>query len=158
MLINWKGRKGKAMNWKKWSCSLMVIGCFLVWGSRAPIWAGEMDVMHLLKLLQKKGVITQQEADDLMNEMRSDTKNEKTEIKSEIKEDMKEAAKKGEFLPPALRGFKFGTTIFAEWNAKNITNGSSTNQFALNRGYVTLTKDINSWLGMNITSDLFTSV
>ncbi len=136
----------------------MVIGCFLVWGNRAPIWAGEMDVMHLLKLLQKKGVITQQEADDLMNEMRSDTKNEKTEIKSEIKEDMKEAAKKGEFLPPALRGFKFGTTIFAEWNAKNITNGSSTNQFALNRGYVTLTKDFNNWLGMNITSDLFTSV
>ena len=71
---------------------------------------------------------------------------------------MKEVAKKGDFLPPALRGFKFGTTIFAEWNAKNITNGASTNQFALNRGYVTLTKDINSWLGMNITSDLFTSV
>jgi hypothetical protein len=146
------------MSWKKWSCCLMALGCFLVWGGRTPLWAGEMDVMHLLNLLQKKGVITQEEATELMNEVRSNTKNEKTEIKSEIKEDMKEVAKKGDLLPPALKGFKFGTTIFAEWNAKTITNGASTNQFALNRGYITLTRDINDWLGMNITTDLFTSV
>ena len=50
------------MNWRKWSCLLMTLGCFWVWGSRTPLWAGEMDAMHLLNLLQKKGVITQEEA------------------------------------------------------------------------------------------------
>ncbi len=60
-------------------------------------------------------------------------------------------------LPPALKGFKFGTTIYAEWNAINRFNGNNTNQFALNRAYVTLTKDFSDWLGMNFTSDLFTA-
>jgi hypothetical protein len=117
-----------------------------------------MDAMHLLNLLQKKGVITQEEANELMNEVRSNAVNEKTEINTAVKEDIKKEADKGGLLPPALRGFKFGTTIFGEWNAKSINNGATTNQFALNRGYVTLTKDFNNWLAMNITSDLFTSV
>jgi hypothetical protein len=117
-----------------------------------------MDAMHLLNLLQKKGVITQEEADELMNEVRSNAVNEKTEINTAVKEDIKKEADKGGLLPPVLRGFKFGTTIFGEWNNKSINNGATTNQFALNRGYATLTKDFNDWLGMNITSDLFTSV
>ncbi len=127
-------------------------------GGPTPLWAGEMDTMHLLNLLQKKGVITQEEANDLMNEVRSNSKNEKEETSQAIKEDIKKEADKGGLLPPALKGFKFGTTIFTEWNSKSIKNGANTNQFALNRGYATLTKEINSWLGMNITSDLFTSV
>ncbi|MGC1403706.1 MAG: hypothetical protein WA974_12350 [Thermodesulfobacteriota bacterium] len=135
----------------------ILLGLCLGLGGLTPSWAGEMDAKQLINLLQKKGIITQEEANSLMEEARSNAAKEKTEIKSEIKEDMKEVAKKGEFLPPALKGFKFGTTIFAEWNAKTTQNGTSTNQFALNRGYATLTKDINEWLGMNITSDLFTS-
>jgi hypothetical protein len=75
-----------------------------------------------------------------------------------MKEEIKTAAQKGEFLPPALKGFKFGTTIYGEWNNKRTDNSSSTNQFALNRAYLTLTKDVNDWLGMNITADLFNSV
>jgi hypothetical protein len=142
------------MNWKKWSCCLMALGSFLAWGSLIPLWAGEIDAMHLLNLLQKKGVITQEEANDLMNEVRSNTKNEK----EELKEDIKGEAAKGNLLPSALKGFKFGTTIFSEWNAKSEKNGPSTNSFKLNRGYITLTKDINSWLSMNVTSDVFTSV
>ena len=135
----------------------ILLGLCLGLGGLTPSWAGEMDAKQLINLLQKKGIITQEEANSLMEEARSNATKEKTEIKSEIKEDMKEVAKKGEFLPPALKGFKFGTTIFTEWNAKTTQNGTSTNQFALNRAYVTLTKDINDWLGMNITSDLFTS-
>ncbi len=91
----------------------MAMGCFLVWGGLTPLWAGEMDAMHLLNLLQKKGVITQEEANDLMNEVRSNTKNEKEESSQAIKEDIKEEAAKGNLLPSALKGFKFGTTIFS---------------------------------------------
>jgi hypothetical protein len=67
------------------------------------------------------------------------------------------AEDKGPSLPPALQGFKFGTTIFTEWNYKSIKDGANTNQFLLNRAYATLTKNFNGWIGMNITSDLFTS-
>jgi hypothetical protein len=145
--------------WKNWVCFGVVLGGFFVWGSLASTWAGEKE---LIELLIKKNIITQDEADQLLKESKSATK-EKTEIKNELKaeiqEDMKKEAAKGEYLPPALRGFKFGTTIYAEWNAVNRVSGSNanTNQFALNRAYVTLTKDFNDWLGMNFTSDLFTA-
>jgi hypothetical protein len=99
------------MNWRKWSFCLLILGCLLVWGNMAAVWAEE---------------------------------------KGEAK---------GSVLPPALQGFKFSSTIFTEWNAKSENNnGPSTNSFKLNRAYLTLTKDFNSWLGMQITTDLFTSV
>jgi hypothetical protein len=139
----------------------ILLGLWLGLGGLTPSWAGEMDAKQLINLLQKKGIITQEEANSLMEEAQSKATKEKTEIKSEIKSeikaDMKGAAEKGEFLPSALRGFKFGTTIYADWETKNTKNGSTTNQFALNRAYATLTRQFNDWLGMNITSDLFTS-
>lgn len=142
------------MNWKKWICCFLALGCLMILGEAASLWAGEIDALHLLNLLQKNGLITQEEANDLMKEVRSNASAEKDEVKNAIKED----AAKGNLLPPALKGFKFGTTIFTEWNSKSEKDGPTTNSFKLNRGYVTLTKDIKSWLGMNITSDLFTSV
>lgn len=146
------------MDWKKWICFLSVLGSFFVWGTIANTWAGEKE---LIELLIKKNIITQEEADQLLKESKFTAEKEKTEIKkevkSEIQENMKKDVAKGDYLPPVLRGFKFGTTIFADWEAKSTNNGSSTNQFALNRAYATLTKEFNGWLGMNITSDLFTS-
>jgi hypothetical protein len=133
---------------------LVMVGCLLIWGSLTPLCAAEADVVRLINLLKSKNILTQQEADSLMTELNSDTQKQR----SEIKEETKVAAGKGEFLPPALRGFKFGTTIYGEWNSKTTDNAASTNQFSLNRAYLTLTKDVNDWLGMNITADLFTSV
>ena len=133
---------------------MVVVGCLLIWGSLTSLCAAETDVARLVDLLKKKNILTQQEADSLMTELNTDAQKER----SETKEEMKVAAGKGEFLPPALRGFKFGTTIYGEWNSKTTDNAASTNQFQLNRAYLTLTKDINDWLGMNVTTDLFTSV
>jgi len=133
---------------------LVVLGCFLIWGSLTPLWAAGGDVARLIDLLKSKNILTQQEADSLMTELNVNAQKERTEIK----EEMKAAASKGEFLPPALRGFKFGTTIYGEWNSKTTDNAVSTNQFSVNRAYLTLTKDVNDWLGMNVTADLFNSV
>jgi len=145
-------------SWKKRFCALFVLGGFLIWGGFAQTWAGEKE---LIELLIKKNIITQDEANQLLKESKSTEEKEKTEIKKEVKaevqEDIKKEAAQGELLPPALRGFKFGTTIFGEWNYLDRANATNTNQFALNRAYVTLTKDFNSWLGMNFTSDLFTA-
>lgn len=133
---------------------MVMMGCFLIWGSFTPSWAAETDTARLINLLKDKKIITQEEADSLMNELNAPQPKER----AEIKEEMKAPAGKVESLPPALRGFKFGTTIFAEWNSKVTDNAPSTNQFNLNRAYITLTKDVNDWLGMNITADLFNSV
>ena len=139
---------------KKKVLCMAVAGCFLIWGSLTSLSAAEGDVGRLINLLKSKNIITQQEADSLMTELKTDAQKER----AEAKEETKAAAAKGEFLPPALKGFKFGTTIYAEWNNKTTDNAPSTNQFNLNRAYITLTKDFNDWLGMNITTDFFNPV
>ena len=112
------------MKWKAWF-SVVFFGV-LIWGGPVDTWAGEKE---LIQLLIKKNIITQDEADQLLKESKSSAVKEKTEIKKEVKteieEDLKKDVAKGEFLPPALKGFKFGTTIYAEWNAINRFNGIS---------------------------------
>jgi hypothetical protein len=151
------------MVWKK-CLFLFIIFWSMLLISSSHLYAGETELINLLK---KKGIITEQEAIQLLQEVRSETKKEKEDAKksitTEIKADIKKDAAKGEFLPSALKGFKFGAQIFTEWNAFNrfdgyvptATAGKNTNAFVLNRGQFTLSRDINDWLGMNITADLF---
>ena len=137
-----------------WLSLILVLLFLTVWGGPGPAAAGERDMMMLLDLLKKKGVITEDEAQGLLKEAQTQAKQEKEERKAEIKE----VAQKGDFLPGYLKGVKFGTTIFAEWNLRSTDDGGpSTNQFLLNRGYLTLAGKLNDWLGFNLTSDLFTS-
>lgn len=149
------------MHWKKWIGGLMVMGCLLIMGNGATLWASDAD---LIELLRKKNVITQEEADRMLNKVRTAAEKEKADIKKEVKGDIKKDAAKGEFLPSALKGFKFGATIFAGWENINTHEsrangtphtGSNTNRFYLDRAYISLSKDIENWLGMNITADLF---
>ena len=148
------------MQWKKHMYLLVALSALFIAGSLANVWAGEKE---LVELLVKKKIITREEADQLLEESKSTAVKEKEETKKEVKaelqEEIKQGAAKGEFLPSALRGFKFGTTIFADWESINRDKGpnKNTNQFNLSRAYATLTKDFNDWLSMNITSDLFTS-
>lgn len=131
----------------------LLLGLSLGLGGWTPVRAGEVDTMHLLNLLQKKGIITQEEANDLMQEVRSNTKKEKVELKDEIKQD----AAKGGYLPKGLKGFTFGSTIFGEYTAKSIKHGASTNDFNVNRAYITLKKEFTPWLDMRVTTDFFNS-
>jgi hypothetical protein len=145
----------------KWICFFVLLSCFFTWGNPTSIRAAQSE-QRLIELLIKKGIISRSEADELMQEAVTTATKEKTEIKKELKaeirEEIKEDAAKGELLPPVLKGFKFGTTVYAEFNSITRSSGpiKNTNQFSLSRAYVTLTKDFNDWLGVNITSDLFT--
>lgn len=141
------------MNRKRWKMSLLVLGCFLTWTGSGTLWAGEIDAIHLLNLLQKKGIITQEEASDLMNEVRNTAKKEKTELKEELKSD----AAKGTWVPGALKDLRVGATIFGEWNYKEVKNKAASNEFNVNRAYLTLRKGFTPWLDMRLTTDLFTS-
>jgi hypothetical protein len=145
---------------RKIICFFIILACLLVWGNMASVRAGESDA--LINILKKKGILSQDEADKILEEMRASTQKEKaevkTEAKTEIKDDIKKAAGAGEFLPSALKGFKFGSTIFMEWNTKNYKDPQGgSNQFNLNRAYLTLSKEINDWMGLSATADLFTS-
>ena len=146
------------MDWKKWVCFIVIVGGFFIIGTQNSLWASEADLIQILK---EKNVISQEEADRMMEKVKSTSQQEKSEIKkelkTEIKEDIKKDAGKGEFLPSALKGFKFGSTIFTNWESKHNLKGTNanTNSFNLDRAYLSLSKDINDWLGMNITTDLF---
>src|SRR5574340_478790 len=125
------------MFWKKKFFYGVVVGCFALVSGLTPLWAAD-----LIDILKSKDILNQQEADQLKKEAQGNAS-----------------------LPSALQGFKFSSTIFGEWNSRTYDHGSpstnataSTNQFLLNRAYLTLTRDVNDWLGMNITADLFSSV
>ncbi|OPY93094.1 MAG: hypothetical protein A4E73_00466 [Syntrophaceae bacterium PtaU1.Bin231] len=133
-------------------------GLLLVMAGFSPLESAESDLSRLINLLKSKNILTQQEADSLLTELNAAKQKEREEMKTEVREEVKAAAGKGELLPPALKGFKFGTTIYGEWNNRTTDNAGSTNAFNLNRAYLTLTKDVNEWLAMNVTADLFTSV
>ncbi len=138
---------------------IVIMSCFFfLWCGLAPLWAAESDTMRLINLLKAKKIITQEEADALLKEMEAEAPKKNAQMKEEIRKEVKTVADKGELLPPALRGFKFGTTIYGEWNNQKADNQASTNKFVLNRAYLTLTKDVNDWLSMNITTDIFNSV
>jgi hypothetical protein len=136
------------MSWKKGVLYFGIVLCLVMWGSLST--AAVSDDLYLINILKEKNILTQQEADELMKKINAKAAKERTEMKEELKT----AAGKGDFLPAALRGFKFGSTIFGEWNNYNPDSGESTNKFIVNRAYLTLTKDINDWLGMNLTADL----
>ena len=149
-----RGRKEIEMVRGKKRVLISILGSLLVWLFLASsLWAADADVADLINLLKSKNIVTQEEADALLKEASTNSQKER----KEIKEDIMKSAAKGDFVPPALKGFKVGTTVFAEWNSKDIHNGASTNQFVLNRAYLSLTKDVNDWLGLNVTTDIFTS-
>lgn len=134
--------------------AVFAVGFLIGLGGVYGVQAGEIDAMHLINLLKQKGVLTQEEADGLLNEARRQAKAEKEELKVEIKQE----GEKGAYLPKALKDIGFSSTIFAEWNMKDTEKGgTTTNQFLLNRAYLTLKKKITPWLGINLTTDIFTS-
>lgn len=128
----------------------MVFCCLFVFSSLNPLWAAEADTARLIELLKSKSIINQQEADALLKEVKESAKKGQKEI-DEIK-----SAVKASTLPSSLKGFKFSSTLFAEWNSKNPDGGAtgSTNDFNVNRAYISLSKEINDWLSMNVTTDL----
>jgi hypothetical protein len=102
------------MYWRKWCCFWVVAASFLLWSGLAPVHASETAL--LINLLKKKNIITQQEADEILKELKTAAQQEKTAIKKEVKaeiksevkaevtQDIKKDAGKGAFLPSPSRG------------------------------------------------------
>jgi polyhydroxyalkanoate synthesis regulator phasin len=132
-------------------------------------WASEAaDVTNpILKKLVEKGILTEQEAVSVMQDMEKEKKetNKETEVKIEQKVAEKVAAAEPEEgkdlgkIVKALQGFKFsGLWYLSYGNGKTgSTSGSQRfNNFNIKRGYLTVEKEILPWLSGRITTDVTT--
>ncbi|MCX7635366.1 MAG: OprO/OprP family phosphate-selective porin, partial [Syntrophales bacterium] len=136
------------MKVRKGMVGMVLVFCALLWAQVGLLWASEAE---LIQLLQKKNIISQEEADRMLRKVEETEKKKKEEVTKEIA--------KGDYLPSALKGVKLSSTIYTFWESKSLQRGNNanTNQFVLDRAYLTLTKDFNAWLSMNFTADLFRS-
>jgi len=127
-------------------CFFAVIGFIFADGAKA---ATVQD--PLLQVLIKKGIITQEEAAQIRAEADRLAEQQKEEV-------VKEAAAKVGRVPSALEGLKISGLGYIHYDIGVKPNpgdkDDSFNRFTLGRGYLTVKKQINPWLGARITSDL----
>ncbi len=95
----------------------------------SPVWAGE----SLLKTLEKKGVISEEEYSYILADQLKENKS---------------------LLPKAIEGLSIGGAAFLDYSNGKENNGIEYNKFALTRGYINIKKDITPWLKARITPDV----
>ncbi len=105
----------------------------------------------LLQILIKKGILTPQEAAEVQEEAARLEKQREKRIVEEV-------ASKGASVSSALKGLKVGVLGYADYSAGERAlphdRQESFNRFSLTRGYLTIKKRINPWLGARITTDI----
>lgn len=106
----------------------------------------------LLQVLIKKGILTEQEALDIRKEA------DELERAREAEKEIIPPAKTESELPKGLRNLSFGMLAYLDYSAGESgiaeDRTSSYNRFSITRGYFTVKKKINSWLGARITYDV----
>lgn len=108
---------------------IILMGMYLI-SLAAPAWAGE----SLLKTLQKKGVINEDEYSSIMADQMKENKS---------------------LLPKALEGLSIGGVAYLDYSiGTKDGNGTDYNKFSLTRGYINIKKDITPWLKTRITPDV----
>jgi len=113
------------------------------------------DQNTLIRILVKKGILTEKEAKEILTEAQ---KQEKVKEEAQKKRLVKEIKKDGLAIPDVLKGFKFESLAYLDYS-----NGTSPsphgdskkyNRFSLTRGYLTVKKEILPWLHSRITLDI----
>ncbi|MDD5434324.1 MAG: hypothetical protein PH343_02720 [Nitrospira sp.] len=108
---------------------IILMGMYLI-SLAAPVWAGE----SLLKTLQKKGVINEDEYSSILADQMKENKS---------------------LLPKALEGLSIGGVAYLDYSiGTKDGNGTDYNKFSLTRGYINIKKDVNPWLKLRITPDV----
>lgn len=106
-----------------------VIGICLL-GLATSAWAGD----PLLKTLQDKGVINEEEAAAITAEQEKEGKS---------------------VLPKALKGLSIGGLAYLDYSAgTTYHDGTDFNKFSITRGYVNIKKDISPWFKVRVTPDI----
>ena len=124
---------------KKIFLSFAIIGVFVI--AFGPcghsVWAGETDV--LIDVLEKKGVLTPEEAKDATAEMKK-----------------VEAEEKPAELLKGLRGISIGGTYFLEYYHKDFDDDTIEDfgSFKVERAYLTIKKEFVPWFSSRLTADI----
>lgn len=124
---------------KKILLSFVIIGTFVIalGINGSAVWAGEADV--LIDVLEKKGVLTPEEAKDAAAEVK----------KAEAEVTPAE-------LPKGLQGISIGGTYFLEYYHKDFDDDSIEDfgSFKVERVYLTIKKKFAPWFSSRLTADI----
>jgi len=120
----------------------------LLFSAGDPALASESDA--LIKILIKKGILTEEEAAGIKKEVQKDEEKRQEKIVKEIKE--KELA-----VPKGLKGIKVGMLAYMDYSngdSPEFNDGESDlNEFRVTRGYLTVKKEILPWFHARVTLD-----
>ncbi len=104
----------------------------------------------LLKVLVRKGILTQEEAREIAAEANREKAKEVERLKEEV---ASQVERKIPEIPKALKGVKLGTLTYVDfsWGRERDEDKSA---FEITRGYLNFKKKINSWLSFRLTPDV----
>jgi polyhydroxyalkanoate synthesis regulator phasin len=147
---------------RKLSAFILAMCCLLLSAGASE----SADITNpILKKLVDKGILSEQEAVSVMQDMDKETaeKNKKAEEKIELKgaEAAPEEKKDLEKIAKALKGFKFGGLWYLSYQygktgSTSTTGASVFNSFNIKRGYLTVEKELFPWLTGRLTTDVTT--
>ena len=127
---------------------LCMVWTFLL--SASPAWS---RVDHpLLKILVRKGILTEEEAEEVLRELAQEQAKEKEATKREIVHEAVETAKK-EATPKVLKHVKLGTLTYVDFSAGR-EGGEDASRFEITRGYLNFKAQITPWLSFRLTPDV----
>ncbi|PMP66724.1 MAG: hypothetical protein C0190_04740 [Thermodesulfobacterium geofontis] len=118
--------------------------------------SSDSSVDTLIKVLVKKGILTEDEAKEIKKEVEAETKKQKEEVITATVEKIKKDI--SSFLPSPLRGLSVGTLTYIDYSNGYLPNRNQDKKgfsyFSLTRGYINIKKDITPWLSFRITPDI----
>jgi polyhydroxyalkanoate synthesis regulator phasin len=117
----------------------------------------------VLKKLVEKGVLTKEDAVNVMKEMEKDASKKAQKSDENIDKKASEVSsadgKDLEKIVKALKGFKFGLLWYLSYQngeTGDMDNGTGYSQFAVKRGYFGVTKELLPWFDAQMTLDVTT--
>jgi hypothetical protein len=115
----------------------------------------------ILKKLMEKGILTQEEAISVMQEMKSETVKEEKKVEEKIEEKVSEVipadTKDINKVVQALKGWKFGYLWYLSYQngeTGNTSGGDGFSRFTVKRGYINIEKEFTPWFSARITPDV----
>ena len=103
----------------------------------------------LLKVLIRKGILTEEEAIEIEKEAAQEARKQEARKQEET---TKEAQEKKASLK-GLQGIKLGTLTYLDYSMGE-EKGVDTSAFAITRGYFNFKKQITPWMGFRLTPDI----
>ncbi len=128
---------------------LIVLICSLLFSGL--VFAASVD-HPLLRILVRKGILTEEEAQEVLQELAREEERARQEEKKEIVSEAVAQAKK-EALPPALQRIKLGTLTYVDYSVGK-EGDEDRSRFEITRGYLNFKAEITPWLSFRLTPDV----